>query len=340
MTHEFLKIIASYQKASKQNVRTVLATIVHVEGSSYRKEGTQMLIDEHENITGALSGGCVEQEVIRQSATVFLSNCPKVFKYDGRFRLGCEGSIYILIEMFHPDHHLIDLIARAIEQRQSFSLFCSFLTDEISKPNFGTSFEFKDGTIYHSNYEKGSDNLVFTHKIEPLNRLCIFGIEHDAEKLSQMASFLGWEVIVIGSEYSAVNGSDFPFAKSVLNLKPEDLDSDLFCKNTAVVVMSHNYAKDLRFLLTIITSKVRYIGLLGPVHRREKLLNAILDTDVLIDDSVFDKIHGPAGLAIGSKTPEEIALSIMAEITSNWCNNPKQTEYACFSDRKVLENLE
>lgn len=340
MTHEFLKIIASYRKASKTNVRTVLATIVHVEGSSYRKEGTQMLIDEHENITGALSGGCVEKEVVRQSAAVFSSSCPKVFKYDGRFRLGCEGSIYILIELFHPDYHLIDLIERAVEQRQSFSLSCSFLTDEISKPNFGTSFEFKDSTIYHSNYDNGSDNLVFTHKIEPLNRLCIFGIEHDAGKLSQMASFLGWEVIVIGSENSAVNGSDFPCSKSVLNLKPEDLDSDLFCKNTAVVVMSHNYAKDLHFLLTIITSKVRYIGLLGPVHRREKLLNAILDTDVLIDHSVFDKIHGPAGLVIGSKTPEEIALSIMAEIISTWSNNPKQKEYAYFSDRKILEDLE
>jgi xanthine dehydrogenase accessory factor len=154
-----------------------------------------------------------------------------------------------------------------------------------------------------------------------------------------MASFLGWEVIVIGSEYSAVNGSYFPFAKSVLTMKPEDLDPNLFCKNTAVVVMSHNYSKDLRFLLSIITSKVRYIGLLGPVHRREKLLNAILDTDLLIDDEVFDKIHGPAGLAIGSKTPEEIALSIMAEITSTWRTNPKQAEYACFSGGKGFEDL-
>jgi len=323
MTHEFLKIIESYKKASKKNVRTVLATIVHTEGSSYRKEGTQMLIDEYENITGALSGGCVEQEVIRQAKTVFSSNCPKVFKYDGRFRLGCEGSIYILIELFHPDNELIQLIEQAIQKRQPFSLSCSFLTDEIDKLNYGTSFEFKDITIYHSNYQKESDNMTFKQEIQPLNRLCIFGIEHDAEKLSQMASFLGWEVVIIGSEYSAVNGSDFPFAKSVLTMKPEDLDQNLFCKNTAVVVMSHNFSKDLRFLLTMITSKVRYIGLLGPIHRREKLLNAILDTDLFIDDAIFDKIHGPVGLPIGSQTPEEIALSIMAEIISVFKSDTK-----------------
>lgn len=75
------------------------------------------------------------------------------------------------------------------------------------------------------------------------------------------------------------------------------------------------------------------------MHRREKLLNAILDADLLIDDTVFDKIHGPAGLAIGSKTPEEIALSIMAEITSFWRTSQKQVEYACLSSGKGLEDL-
>lgn len=334
MTHEFLKIIESYKRASKKNTRTVLATIVHVEGSSYRKEGTQMLIDEYENITGALSGGCVEKEVIRQADSVFSTSCPKVFKYDGRFRLGCEGSIYILIEVFRPSDVLLHLIDDAIQQRKTFSLSCSFLTDEISKPDFGTSFEFNTITIYHPNYKKETNNRIFTQKIESLNRLCIFGVEHDAQKLSQMANFLGWEVIIIGSEYSSVNGSDFPFAKSVLTMKPEDLDQSLFCKNTAIVVMSHNFSKDLRFLLNTITSKVRYIGLLGPVHRREKLLNAILDTDLMIDDLVFDKIHGPAGISIGSKTPEEIALSIMAEITSIWRTNQKEVEYACSSGSK------
>lgn len=334
MTHEFLKIIESYKRASKKNTRTVLATIVHVEGSSYRKEGTQMLIDEYENITGALSGGCVEKEVIRQADSVFSTSCPKVFKYDGRFRLGCEGSIYILIEVFRPSDVLLHLIDDAIQQRKTFSLSCSFLTDEISKPDFGTSFEFNTITIYHPNYKKETNNRIFTQKIESLNRLCIFGIEHDAQKLSQMANFLGWEVIIIGSEYSSVNGSDFPFAKSVLTMKPEDLDQSLFCKNTAIVVMSHNFSKDLRFLLNTITTKVKYIGLLGPVHRREKLLNAILDTDLMIDDLVFDKIHGPAGISIGSKTPEEIALSIMAEITSIWRTNQKEVEYACSSASK------
>jgi xanthine/CO dehydrogenase XdhC/CoxF family maturation factor len=80
--------------------------------------------------------------------------------------------------------------------------------------------------------------------------------------------------------------------------------------------MSHNYSNDLRFLESIITSDVRYIGLLGPVHRKEQLLNAIFETNLDIVETVFEKIHGPVGLAIGSESPEEVSLSIMAEIIS------------------------
>ena len=316
MTHEFLNIIEAYKNATQNNLRTVLATIVLVEGSSYRKEGTQMLIDQSNNYTGAISGGCVEQEVVRQSMSVFTTNCSKVFKYDGRYRLGCEGSIYVLIELFQPDNTLLSLIENAIKQRTPFSTSCSFRKEETSDTSFGTSFKFKTATVFNTSYEPESNNLTYTKTFQSLNRLFIFGIEHDAEKLSQMASFLGWEVIISGTEHSNINNTDFPYAKSTLNVKPEDIDSNEFCKNTAVIIMSHNYSKDLRFLQNIITSKVKYIGLLGPVRRREKLLNQLIETDIFIDDRVFDKIHGPVGLSIGSETPEEIALSIMAEVIS------------------------
>lgn len=315
MTHEFYRIVKSYKRLKSVNLRAVLATIVHVDGSSYRKEGTQMLIDENYEITGALSGGCVEQEVIRQSKSVFATNCAKVFVYDGRYRLGCEGKIYILIEAFHPDPLLLNKIEKSIEQRQTFWRSSSFLKEEISHQSFGTTFQFNDGSFSSLNCEGAANNLVFKKQIQPLNRLCIFGTEHDAEKLSQVASFLGWEVIIIGSESSAVSTADFPFAQDVLTVKPEDLDQDLFGENTAIVVMSHNFSKDLRFVLNVVNSKVKYIGLLGPVHRREKLLNAILDAETLIDETFFDKIYGPVGIPIESETPEEIALSIMAEIT-------------------------
>ena len=141
-------------------------------------------------------------------------------------------------------------------------------------------------------------------------------MEYDAKKLSQLASFIGWEVVIIGTEQSNITTNDFPFATKIITSKPEEIEPHLFCKNTAVVVMSHNYSNDLRFLLNIISSDVRYIGLLGPVYRKEQLLSAIFETNLNIVETAFDKIHGPVGLAIGSESPEEVSLSIMAEITS------------------------
>ena len=314
MTHEFIKIIECYKKSVKNNVQTVLATIVYVEGSSYRKEGTRMLIDENQNITNALSGGCLEKETIRQSFSVFKTGIPKIFIHDGRYRIGCKGSTYILLELFKPKKNVLELIDQALAERQPFSLLCSFLKEEISQPSFGTSFEFKNLSDYDHN--EASSNLVFKQKIEPLNRLCIFGVENDAEKLSQIANFLGWEVVIIGTQQSNISPNDFPFATKILTTKPEEIEPHFFCNNTAVVVMSHNYSNDLRFLQNIITSDVRYIGLLGPVHRKEQLLSAIFETNLDIAETVFDKIHGPVGLAIGSESPEEVSLSIMSEIIS------------------------
>ena len=314
MTHEFLHILQAYRRCVRENLRTVLATIVHVDGSSYRKEGTQMLIDEKRAITGALSGGCVEQEVIRQAVSVFEDGCSKIFKYDGRYRLGCEGSIYILLESFAPHDECLNALETAIARRQFFTLTCSYRKEESSDPSFGSSFSTQAQRFHPPRCPTNSENLEYTHTFQPLRRLCIFGIEHDAGKLSQLAYFLGWEVVIIGTEQSSVGPADFPFASTVLTLAAEELDPGLFCAHTAVVVMSHSYSKDLRFLLHVLSSEVPYIGLLGPVHRRERLLNELIEHQPFVDDRLFDKLHGPVGLPIGSETPEEIALSIMAEV--------------------------
>ena len=80
---------------------------MHLEGSSYRRPGVRMLINNNGESFGNVSGGCVEKEIIRQSQSVFKSEIPKIIKYDGRFRLGCEGIITILIEPFSLNKNFI-----------------------------------------------------------------------------------------------------------------------------------------------------------------------------------------------------------------------------------------
>jgi len=110
MTHEFKDIITSYQKAKVLGIRAVLATVVDIDGSSYRRPGVGMLILENGQMTGAVSGGCVEKEVLLQSQSVFDTGKPKLMTYNGRYRLGCEGTLYILIEVFSLQNSIIDII--------------------------------------------------------------------------------------------------------------------------------------------------------------------------------------------------------------------------------------
>ena len=103
MIHELKKIFQVHETSAKASLKSVLATVVALDGSSYRKPGVRMLILENGYTVGAVSGGCVEKEIVRQTASVFSSGEAKIMTYDGRYRLGCEGILYILLEPFDPE---------------------------------------------------------------------------------------------------------------------------------------------------------------------------------------------------------------------------------------------
>ena len=321
MIHEFIEIIQSYKAAKQKGLRSVLATVVDLDGSSYRKPGVRMIIHENGTMTGAVSGGCVEKEILKQSFSVFKTGKAKVITYDGRYRLGCEGVLYILIEIFDPEEMVLKAIDHCIEKRDSFEIECFYTKEVTINSNFG-SVIYIDGKQYsftRSNIPKSrnvSGLEIFKQKLDPLFRLFIIGTEHDAVQLCIQASSLGWEVIIVASPSSPQKLNDFPGAKQIIYCSSEDLDLSLIDNNTAIVLMTHNYARDLQFLSKLKDSFPVYLGLLGATNRRDRLLNDFIEKYPNIEDSFLDIIYGPTGLNIGAITPQEIALSICAEILS------------------------
>ena len=165
-------------------------------------------------------------------------------------------------------------------------------------------FQTKAHTLYQS----------FSQVLSPCFRLIIAGGEHDSAQLCLSANNLGWEVQIVTSPSDLQTKEDFPGVHTIHPVNPEDFNFSQIDKNTAVVLMTHNYAKDLRFLLALKETHPSYLGLLGPSKRREKLLNDFIDLNPLIDDTFFDMVYGPVGLNIGAETPQEISLSICSEI--------------------------
>lgn len=318
MTHEFRDIIRQAIQNRKRGLKNVLASVVALDGSSYRKPGVRMLIAEDGSMTGAVSGGCVEKEVLLQARHVFQYHKPVMMTYDGRYRLGCEGILYILIEPFHISEDIGDHLEDAFSKRKKISIQSFFRKEEGPFTGMGSFVVLNEdaamGFLENSNLKEQKDLLVFTQEMKPLFKILIIGSEHDAVQMCRAASFMGWEVNVIASPKDPRTKANFPGAEELLHITPEEAENLMIDEETAVILMNHNYATDLKFLLAIKEKDPVYIGLLGSTKRREKLFHELIENHPEIRDEFLDKIFGPAGLNIGAITPQEIALSILSEI--------------------------
>lgn len=315
MTHELKVIIEEAIKAKANGVKSVLASVVDLDGSSYRRPGVRMLILENETMIGAVSGGCVEKEVLLQAQSVFKTGQPKMMTYDGRYRLGCEGVLYILLEEISLGSHFVNAFFKCLKERKPFEVLSHYKKSKGIFKGIGSQVKIGNALFAISkNIDVNTELLVFNQKMPPCFKLIIIGAEHDAVQLCNYASLTGWEVTIVAGVSSAKKIDNFQGAHALITTTPEDFDVSPIDHQTAVVLMTHNFAYDLRYLVALKSAKPNYIGLLGPTKRREDLLSQFIEYCPGISDAFLECIYGPAGLNIGSETPQEIAISIVAEI--------------------------
>lgn len=315
MFHEIRTILSASGEAQLAGKKTVLVTVVALEGSAYRRPGVRMLIREDGLMQGAVSGGCVEKEVLRQSEDVFKSGKPKLMIYDGRFRLGCEGQLYILIEPFDPGPEFYKAFEDQRNSREPLQIDTFFKREEGIQENSGSVFRFWSGDM-KAGIQEANGPERFSQSLAPAFRLFVVGAEHDAVQLCKYAAETGWEVTVVAAPDEQKDADYFQGAEHFITPIPEEFKNLAFDKQTAVILMTHSYVKDMKYLMGLADKELAYLGLLGPKHRRERLLNEFMDKDPELPLEFFDRIHGPCGINIGAETPQEIAISIIAEILS------------------------
>lgn len=319
MIHEFKNLVNTAYINQQKGLKNILATVVDLEGSSYRKPGVRMLISEDLTSFGAVSGGCVEKEIIQRSTSVFKDNISKIITYDGRYRLGCEGTLYILLEPFFISDSFAAAFLNARTKREEIKIESFFKKQELSYGNFGSVVTFKNkqqftfSTSFNQQTAKETAS-VFTQKLNPAFQLVIIGGENDAVQLCKIATNLGWDIHVITGLKDPKKLTDFPGANSITATTPETHTVTNIDNNTAVVIMNHSYVVDLKYVMKLSKYNAKYIGILGAPKRRERLFNELFELTPDISDDFIETIYTPAGLHIGAQTPEEIAISIIAEI--------------------------
>lgn len=319
MTHEIKLLFQTIKTWQLQGKKSVLISVVALEGSSYRRPGVRMVIGEDGVSVGAVSGGCVEKEIDRQAQSVFQSGIAKIMTYDGRLRVGCEGIVHILIEPVFLSDELLKDFESTLHDRRNFRMDVYYYKTVGEYKNTGTLVTLNEN-IYSLNPYFHANQIVdqecFSQSFNPLFQLYIFGAEHDAVQLCQEAKSLGWEVTIVASAEESKSCDFFPGAASLITPSFKEIDTSVLDEQTAVVLMTHSFNKDVQYLIALKDSKPAYIGLVGSVKRRERVLSMMLDYCPDISTEFLEQIYGPAGINIGAESAAEIAVSILAEILS------------------------
>lgn len=352
---EIREIIKSFDQAVAAGKRTALASVVHLDGSSYRRPGARMLIDDEGQITGAISGGCLEGDALRKALLVIAQQQSKLVTYDTTdeddmsfgIQLGCAGIIRVLFEPInlHDPNNPINLFRKVVAHRQKSVLVTLFSMDAASNNMGGTCLLLEEdgrftGSILLENFDAqikkeaatvlaaeaslfknfthdSQSITVFFEYLQPAISLVIVGAGNDALPVVNIADAIGWEARVVDGRITHAKPERFTSACQVLVSKPENALSQIQIDGvTAFVLMTHNYNYDLAMLRALLQRKVAYIGVLGPRKKLDKMLAELEDTGMAITADQMNTIYGPVGLEIGAETAEEIALSIIAEIRS------------------------
>ena len=347
---EIKEILKSFERAQQEGKKAALATVVHVEGSSYRRAGARMLIIEDGQLTGAISGGCLEGDALRKAQLVMSQQKSMLVTYDSMdeddatigIGLGCNGIIQVLIEPIDvsAENNPINLLKKIAGAREGSVLITLFSLQDKKNPQYGTCLLIKqdnqtgevplfrdtiaeDGKAAFENQSSSFKTYIservsytaFIEFIQPPVSLIIIGAGNDVIPLVQMADILGWETTVVDGRSNYAKKEKFVPGCQVLVSKPEKaLDKLHIDDQTVFLLMTHNYNYDLGMLRALLNKDIRYIGSLGPRKKLERMLNELVEEGIVISDEKRSTIYGPIGLDIGAETSEEIALSILAEI--------------------------
>ena len=305
----------------------VLATIVAVKGSAYKKEGSSSIFLADGTQIGMLSAGCLEEDLAIKVRDVFRTQEATIVQYDMRMEddldwghgAGCNGTIDILLEpvteQLTEDLHMVkELLYQqkpVIGLKKLNDLGEYVFIEENGEP-FGNwsgrlptiEFSSKSGI----NTRDGSS--VFQQTFYPKPRLIVFGAGADAKPLVSLAAETGFTVVVCDWRGALCQKEHFPSAALLIEGFPKDLLNQIsFSPYDFVVIMTHQFKKDQELISKIINQNIRYLGVLGPKERTRRLLNS---------KEIPTGVFSPMGASIGAKGPVEIAVSVVAEMIQVW----------------------
>ncbi|QJD79065.1 XdhC family protein [Spirosoma rhododendri] len=345
---EILAIIAAYNALNTNTTKAALATVVRVEGSSYRRTGARMLIMDNGQWVGGISGGCLEGDALKRARLAIAQGKPTLVTYDTTedddyqigVGLGCNGVIDVLISPLHPDHpNPLDCLKTCLADARKTHVLLTLtsFTGSFDTLQRGDMIRYEDpdsllvlgdaeltapidqkiqqyiskGKSAPFTFElvNGQSVELFIEVLLPVPHLILMGQQYDILPLVRMTNELGWMATVVANPQKVTQTL---FAEAHAIVAPDAFASIPVDQQTAVILMAHDFKTDKNNLPRALATDAPFVGMLGPRVRAERIFNELTEEGRF--DGETDRIHAPIGLDIGAATPEEIALSIVAEV--------------------------
>lgn len=297
-----------------------LATLVQVEGSSYRRPGARLLLLGNGTRLGSISGGCLEDDVVLRAQRVLASGQPELAVYDTTEEndlvwgvgLGCHGIVHIFIEPLPVARPAwVDELRRNLHARRSTELAVAHTANNATAPGTHLARE-----VAKSDVTAG----IFRETVAAPPALVVFGAGEDARPLVRLAKEIGWHVMVIDSRSGYATAERFREADAVV-VTPTNAVAEMPLNGSSfAVVMTHRYSEDVKLLRALLPKPLAYLGVLGPRKRTDRILAELQQSGFTTDVAMLARLHAPVGLDLGATTPEGVALAILAELQSRLAN--------------------
>ncbi|MEC0268849.1 XdhC family protein [Paenibacillus anseongense] len=305
----------------------VLATVIHVEGHAYRKQGAMMLLLSDGSLYGSISPGCLEADLSGYVPLVEASQKPQMVEYDMRpaddfgwgETIGCGGLIRILLEPVTGELLVHLLAAKAAVDRGEVMRLTRSFAEGYSDIQYKLSGIDKDASPSSSSSDCQSLSNAYVYTFKPKPRVIVFGANQDAIPLAGLAISSGFRVVVADWRDAYCTQERFPGAETAVAFPGELVKKLRLTADDYVVVMSHQFDKDAEFVRAVLKLRLRYLGIMGSRSRSERLLDGMERPEW---------VHYPVGLNIGSEGPIENAISIVAELISKKRNVRAKEEWS------------